>query len=129
MAKTYIKNTKKKNTTLSQAVVHINSSFNNTILSITDIFGNKRTQFSCGMYAKGARKGLSFNAIMCAQNAISYLENNLQAKSISIKVRGPGVSREQAIRTFVNSHIEIVSITETCNLPHGGPKRKKQRRV
>jgi small subunit ribosomal protein S11 len=110
-------------------VVHIQSTFNNTIVTITDTIGNTISWASAGSTGfKGARKGTPF-AAQTASEAASLTALNLGLKKVDILVKGQGSGRETAIRAVQNIGLEIISIKDITPVPHNGCRPPKKRRV
>lgn len=108
---------------------HIHSTFNNTIVTITDVKGNTISWGSAGSSGfKGARKGTPFAAQTAAENA-SSVAAGLGLKKVNVFVKGQGSGRETAIRALQNMGLEINSITDITAVPHNGCRPPKKRRV
>ena len=124
---TRIRRKEKKNVT--NAVVHVNSSFNNTVVTITDIQGNAISWSSSGtMGFKGSRKSTPYAAQVAADSAAAKaLEFGM--KIISVEVKGPGSGRETALRALQARGFKIISIKDTTPMPHNGTRPPKKRRV
>jgi small subunit ribosomal protein S11 len=110
-------------------VVHIQASFNNTIVTITDLGGNTISTGSAGVVGfKGARKGTPFAAQLAAEKATEKaIEYGL--KKVEVLVKGQGSGRETAVRALQNSGIEITAITDITTVPFNGCRPPKRRRV
>jgi small subunit ribosomal protein S11 len=110
-------------------VAHIQSTFNNTIVTITDKMGGVVTWASAGSVGfKGSRKSTPFAAQMAAENAArKAMEVGL--KSVEVQVKGPGAGREAAIRSLQAVGLEITSIRDVTPIPHDGCRPPKRRRV
>ena len=122
-------NTKKVKLNNITGVVHIQSTFNNTIVTITDTMGNTISWASAGSTGfKGARKGTPF-AAQTASEAASLTALNLGLKKVDIFVKGQGSGRETAIRAVQNIGLEIISIKDITPVPHNGCRPPKKRRV
>lgn len=122
-------NIRKAKLNFNIGVAHIQSTFNNTIITITDLTGNTISWASAGSSGfKGARKGTPFAAQTAAENA-SLAAVNLGLKKIDIIINGQGSGRETAIRGIQNSGLEILSITDVTSVPHNGCRPPKKRRV
>ncbi len=114
---------------VAHGVAHIKSSFNNTIVSITDHEGNVLAWASAGNVGfKGSRKSTPFAAQMaaeqCARRAMDH-----GVRRVDVLVRGPGSGRETAIRSIAATGIEVTGIKEVTPIPHNGCRPKKRRRV
>ena len=128
MAKrTRIKKKEKKN--ISSGVVHIQSTFNNTIVTITDPVGNVLSWSSSGVQGfKGSRKSTPFAAQLAAEDAVrKAMEFGM--KTVEVFVKGPGAGRESALRSLQAAGFNIVSIKDVTPIPHNGCRPPKRRRV
>jgi small subunit ribosomal protein S11 len=114
---------------IAEGVVHIHSTFNNTIVTITDYQGNVISWSSAGaMGFKGSRKGTPFAAQQAADNAAKKaMDHGL--RSVQIFVRGPGAGRESALRALQSAGINISLIKDVTPIPHNGCRPPKRRRV
>jgi len=126
-AKTRIKRSERKNIAVGQA--HIKSTFNNTIISITDPAGNVVAWRSAGQVGfKGSRKSTPFAAQLAAEQcAKDAMEHGM--RKVSVFVKGPGSGRETAIRSLQATGLEIASIQDCTPVPHNGCRPRKRRRV
>ena len=126
--KTY---TKKKNTkkNILNGVAYVQSTFNNTIVSIADTNGNVISWASAGQKGfKGSRKSTPYAAQIAADSAASKaLEYGM--KTLSVEVKGPGSGRETALRALQARGFKILSIKDTTPMPHNGTRPPKKRRV
>jgi small subunit ribosomal protein S11 len=119
----------KKKIAINEGVVHINSTFNNTIISITDMKGNVISWASGGTVGfKGSRKGTPYGAQLAAE-MVGKEVTALGLKSVDILVKGPGSGRESAIRSFQAQGFNIRAIKDVTPIPHNGCRPKKRRRV
>ena len=120
---------KRERKNITSGVVHVNSSFNNTMVTITDAQGNTISWSSSGMMGfKGSRKSTAFAAQRAAENAARKgMEHGL--RQVEVLVRGPGPGREAAIRTLHNSGLRVTSIRDVTPTPHNGCRPPKRRRV
>ncbi len=119
----------KKKSPLSEGVVHINSTFNNTIISVSDMKGNVVSWASSGTVGfKGSRKGTPYAAQLSAESVGKEILT-LGLKTVDILVKGPGSGRESAIRSFQAQGFNIRSIKDVTPIPHNGCRPKKRRRV
>ncbi len=114
---------------VSQGIAHIHSSFNNTIVSITDTVGGAISWASAGgMGFKGSKKSTPFAAQMAAEAAArKSMEHGM--KQVEVYVKGPGAGREAAIRALQAAGLEIVLIKDVTPIPHNGCRPPKRRRV
>lgn len=117
----------KKN--IERGAAHIRSTFNNTIVTITDTAGNAISWASSGTLGfKGSRKGTPFAAQMAAESAAkAAMEHGL--KTVEVYVKGPGAGREAAIRSLQAAGLEISMIKDVTPIPHNGCRPPKRRRV
>ena len=130
MAQKIRKLTMKKNRTgLGTGIVHVQSTFNNTIITITNIVGDTISWASSGSSGfKGARKGTPFAAQTAAEKAaLEALSTGI--KTVEILVKGQGSGRETAIRSIEGTGLEILSIQDITPVPHNGCRPRKRRRV
>jgi small subunit ribosomal protein S11 len=122
-------NTKKVKLNNITGVVHIQSTFNNTIVTITDTVGNTISWASAGSTGfKGDRKGTPF-AAQTASEAASSVALSLGLKKVDVLVKGQGSGRETAIRAVQSIGLEIISIKDITPVPHNGCRPPKKRRV
>ena len=120
---------KKERRVVPHGVVHIQASFNNTIISIADPEGSVLTWSSAGRIGfKGSRKGTPFAAQVAAQNAASQAKDQ-GVRSVDVLVKGPGAGREAAIRALQSVGIDVKSIKDVTPIPHNGCRPRKRRRV
>ena len=109
--------------------VHIQSSFNNTIVTVTDIHGNALAQSSAGALGfKGSRKSTPFAAQMATETAVKAAKEH-GLRSVEVFVKGPGAGRESAIRAISACELEITLISDVSPIPHYGCRPPKRRRV
>ena len=120
---------KKNRTNIGTGVVHIQSTFNNTIVTITTMIGDTISWASSGSsWFKGARKGTPFAAQTAAEKAaLEALSRGI--KTVEILVKGQGSGRETAIRSIEGAGLEILSIQDITPVPHNGCRPRKRRRV
>lgn len=109
--------------------VHIQSSFNNTLVTITDMSGNAISWSSAGSLGfKGSRKGTPFAAQQASETAAKAAKEH-GLRSVEVVVKGPGAGRESAIRALSACDLEITMITDVSPIPHNGCRPPKRRRV
>ena len=109
--------------------VHIQASFNNTLVTITDMSGNAISWSSAGSLGfKGSRKGTPFAAQMASETAARAAKEH-GLRSVEVYVKGPGAGRESAIRALANCDLEVTMITDVSPIPHNGCRPPKRRRV
>lgn len=122
---------RKKRTRVTEVngVAHVHSTFNNTIVCVTDSRGGVVTWASCGKVGfKGSRKSTPFAAQMAAEQAAKEAVE-LGLKRVEIWVKGPGAGREAAIRAIQAAGLEITAIKDVTSVPHNGCRPPKRRRV
>lgn len=118
----------KKNVLRGQA--HVHSSFNNTIITITDMEGNTLAWASSGTVGfKGSRKATPFAAQRAAQNVGHAVRNDFNMREVEVYVKGPGPGREGSVRSLQASGLTVVAIHDITPLPHNGCRPPKRRRV
>ena len=123
------KRKKKKVLTSDEGVAHIKATFNNTIITLTDLHGNVVTWASAGaMGFKGSRKSTSFAAGQAAEKAAN-IALDIGLKRVRVEVKGPGSGRESAIRSLAVVGLEITAIKDVTPIPHNGCRPPKRRRV
>ncbi len=120
---------KKAKRSVVQGIVHIQATFNNTIITVTDTSGKTVAWSSSGMMRfRGSRKSTPYAAQVAAKDAaIKAKEYGL--REVEVFVRGPGVGRESAVRTFAHEGIVVKQIRDLTPLPHNGCRPPKKRRV
>ncbi|MSQ82156.1 MAG: 30S ribosomal protein S11 [Myxococcales bacterium] len=117
----------KKN--VQTGVVHIASTFNNTIVTVTDVAGNTLAWSSCGRRGfKGSRKSTPFAAQMSAEDAVKRAQEH-GVRTVSVLVKGPGTGREAALRALSNAGLKVTTIRDVTPIPHNGCRPPKRRRV
>ena len=114
---------------IEHGVAHIKSSFNNTIISITDLQGNNIAWASAGMVGfKGSRKSTPFAAQLAAESAArTAMDHGM--RQVEVLVKGPGSGREAAIRSIQAAGLEVNLIKDVTPIPHNGCRPPKRRRV
>ena len=130
MAKTTTKRVRRiQRKNIERGAAHIHSTFNNTIVTLTDEAGNVISWASAGELGfKGSRKSTPFAAQMAAETASKVaMEHGL--KKVDVFVKGPGAGREAAIRALQAAGIEVLSIKDVTPIPHNGCRPPKRRRV
>ena len=114
---------------VEKGAAHIRSTFNNTIITITDMNGNAISQSSAGALGyKGSRKGTPFAAQMAAETAAKVAKEH-GLRTVEVYVKGPGAGRESAIRALSACELEITLISDVSPIPHNGCRPPKRRRV
>ncbi|MGQ9762601.1 MAG: 30S ribosomal protein S11 [Thermogutta sp.] len=114
---------------ITQAIVHIRTTFNNTMVTVTDLKGETicwASSGTCGF--KGSRKSTPYAGQMAAQQAAEKAAK-MGVKEVDVKVKGPGAGRESAITALQTAGLIVKSIEDVTPLPHNGCRPKKRRRV
>ncbi|MFH0881793.1 MAG: 30S ribosomal protein S11 [bacterium] len=120
---------KKKEKVDANGLAYVKSSFNNTIVTLTDQYGNVISWSSAGRVGlKGSRKNTPFAATQAATNA-AKLAMDLGMRRVQVLVKGPGAGRESAIRALATAGLMITAIRDVTPIPHNGCRPKKRRRV
>lgn len=120
---------KKDKNSFTRGVIHVQSTFNNTIVTITNVIGNTVSWASAGSCGfKGARKSTPFAAQTATEKAILQALN-LGIKNVEILIKGQGSGRDTAIRAVEESGLGIISIQDITSIPHNGCRPPKKRRV
>jgi small subunit ribosomal protein S11 len=120
---------KKEKKNIPEGIVHIQSTFNNTIVTVTDLSGNVMAWSSSGMQGfKGSRKSTPFAAQIAAEDAIKKAKEH-GLRSVQVYVKGPGSGRESALRSLQTTGIKITTIRDVTPIPHNGCRPPKRRRV
>ena len=126
-----VKKSKKKRVSknIDKGQVHIKSSFNNTLVTFTDMQGNAISWASSGKFGlRGSKKSTPFAAQQSVEDAAKVaIENGI--KSVEVYVKGPGAGRESAIRALTNCDMEVTLIQDVSPIPHNGCRPPKKRRV
>ena len=114
---------------ITNGIAHVNSTFNNTMITISDVQGNTIAWSSAGTLGfKGSRKSTPFAAQMAAEDAGKKAAEH-GVKSIDVEVRGPGSGRESALRALQSVGFAVTSIRDVTPIPHNGCRPRKRRRV
>ena len=129
MAKEAARVKKRERKNIASGVAHVNSTFNNTMITITDAQGNAIAWSSAGAQGfKGSRKSTPFAAQVAAEDAGKKAQHH-GMKTLEVEVRGPGSGRESALRALQSIGFVITSIRDVTSVPHNGCRARKQRRV
>ena len=129
MAKPKKKARKREKKNVSHGAAHIKSTFNNTIVTITDLEGNTLSWASAGNVGfKGSRKSTPFAAQLAAEAAARRAQEH-GVQKVEVYVKGPGSGRETAIRSLAATGLEILGINDVTPVPHNGCRPRKRRRV
>ena len=124
---TRVRRRERKN--ITNAVAHVNATFNNTMINITDVQGNTIAWSSAGSQGfKGSRKSTPYAAQMAAENAGRKAQEH-GVKSLEVEIKGPGSGREWALRALQAIGFIITSIRDVTPIPHNGCRPPKRRRV
>ena len=124
-----VRTKKKLKKNVANGVVHIQSTFNNTIVTITDTVGNVVAWSSAGVQGfKGSRKSTPFAAQLAAQDAAKKAMDH-GMRSVEVYVKGPGPGRESALRALQATGFSVVMIKDVTPIPHNGCRPPKRRRV
>ncbi len=129
MAKEAGRTRRKERKNVSSGMVHVNSSFNNTTITITDVQGNTICWASAGkMGFKGSRKSTPYAAQLAGEQvAKSAIENGM--RTVEVEVTGPGSGRESALRALQAAGLQVTSIRDITPIPHNGCRPPKKRRI
>ena len=120
---------KKEKLNIPAGIAHILATFNNTIISITDLEGNLLATSSSGAVGfKGSRKGTPYAAQQAASIAANAAKEH-GMRTLQVRLKGPGAGRESAIRALQNAGIEVKAIRDITPIPHNGCRPPKRRRV
>ena len=122
-----VRKREKKN--ITSGVAHVNASFNNTIVTITDVSGNVVAWSSAGVKGfKGSRKSTPFAAQLAAEEAARKAQEH-GVRSVAVFVKGPGAGRESALRALQTAGFKVTLIRDVTPIPHNGCRPPKRRRV
>ena len=125
----YKKKSKKVKRNIESAVVHVKSTFNNTLITVTTLGGDPVLAGSAGkLEFKGSRKGTPFAATQVANSLVKDMES-LGIKNVEINLKGPGSGRDAAVRALQSANFDISVLRDVTPLPHNGPRPPKKRRV
>lgn len=129
MAKEKVRVRRRERKNISSGVAHVTASFNNTMVTITDVQGNAISWASAGMMGfKGSRKSTPYAAQVAAEDAAKKAMDH-GMKTLEVEVRGPGSGRESALRALQAAGFQITSIKDVTPIPHNGCRPPKRRRV
>jgi len=121
---------KKKTIKVEEGVAHIHCTFNNTIITMTDLQGDVLCWCSAGEVGfKGTKKGTPFAAQKTAENIVKKAREGFEIAKVKVVVKGPGSGRETAIRTLQAAGLKVISIKEATPIPHNGCRPPKKRKV
>ncbi|NIM52905.1 MAG: 30S ribosomal protein S11 [Gemmatimonadales bacterium] len=120
---------RRKKVVEAEGIAHITATFNNTLITITDLQGNAIVWGSAGKSGfKGSKKSTSFAATVAAENCAREAVN-LGVRRVHVRVQGPGAGRESAIQALASAGLEVRSIRDVTPIPHNGCRPPKKRRV
>ncbi|HMM37828.1 MULTISPECIES: 30S ribosomal protein S11 [Desulfovibrio] len=119
---------KKEKKNVPVGVAHVQATFNNTIITFTDLKGNVVSWASAGAAFKGSRKSTPFAAQIAAENAAKVAQEH-GMRTVGVFVKGPGAGREAAMRAINNSGFKVSFIRDITPIPHNGCRPPKRRRV
>jgi len=129
MARRAIRTKRREKKNIDRGVAHIKSTFNNTVVTITDVKGNAISWASAGGVGfKGSRKSTPFAAQLAAEKAAKEAMDH-GMKEVEVMVKGPGAGREAAIRSLQAAGLEVNLIKDVTPIPHNGCRPPKRRRV
>ncbi len=121
---------KKQKRTVTKGIVHIHTTFNNTIVNITDMQGNTIVWESGGTVGfKGTRKSTPYAAQLAAQKAIRRAMNEFGLQEVEVWIKGPGAGRETALKAVLTSGLKVTAIRDVTPIPHNGCRPPARRRV
>ncbi|MGL1921542.1 MAG: 30S ribosomal protein S11 [Hyphomicrobiales bacterium] len=129
MAKEKVKVRRRERKNIASGVVHVNSTFNNTMVTISDVQGNTVAWSSAGMMGfKGSRKSTPYAAQVAAEDAGRKAQEH-GMKTLEVEVKGAGSGRESALRALQSIGFQITSIRDVTPIPHNGCRPPKRRRI
>ncbi len=121
---------KKSKRVVANGQVHVQASFNNTIITVTDNVGGTLTTASAGACGfRGSKKGTAYAAQVAAEKAISAAKQQYSLSKANVFIKGIGLGRESAVRALAAAGVAVESITDVTGVPHGGCRPRKARRV
>ena len=129
MAKPQTRMRRRERKNITNGIAHVNSSFNNTVITITDVQGNAISWSSAGSQGfKGSRKSTPYAAQLAAENAGRKAQEH-GMRTLEVEVKGPGSGRESALRALQSVGFQITAIRDVTPIPHNGCRPPKRRRV
>ena len=124
------KRSKKQRVAVPTGKLHVQSTFNNTIVTFTDKKGNVLSQSSAGACGlRGSKKGTAYAAQIASEKAGIIAKDKYSLSSVDVMVKGVGLGRDAAIRALSGMNIKVESIKDVTGVPHGGVRPKKERRA
>jgi len=129
MAKEPVRPRRRERKNITSGIVHVSATFNNTMITITDVQGNAISWASAGkMGFKGSRKSTPYAAQMAAESAgRGAMEHGM--RTVEVEVSGPGSGRESALRALQSCGLQVTAIRDVTPIPHNGVRPPKRRRV
>jgi len=128
--KTSTRSKKRNKRTVTQGIIHIKASFNNTLITFTDLLGNTLCNGSGGQSGfKGTQKATPFAAQMTMEKVATMARDEFGTKAVGVYIKGPGVGRDAALRGLSPIGFRVFFIKDKTRLPHGGTRPPKARRV
>ena len=129
MAKPQTRIRRRERKNITSGIAHVNSSFNNTVITITDVQGNAIAWSSAGSQGfKGSRKSTPYAAQLAAESAGRKAQEH-GMRTLEVEVKGPGSGRESALRALQSVGFQILAIRDVTPIPHNGCRPPKRRRV
>lgn len=130
MAETTVTKKKKAKRTVAAGQVHVQATFNNTIITITDQAGGALAAASAGACGfRGSKKGTAYAAQVAAEKAVTIAKQQYNMSKADVFIKGVGLGRESAVRVLAAAGINVESIKDVTGVPHGGCRPRKARRV
>ncbi|QTS83814.1 30S ribosomal protein S11 [Coxiella endosymbiont of Amblyomma nuttalli] len=121
---------KKRYRKVTEGIAHIKATFNNTMISVSDLQGNVLCFRSAGSTGfKGSRKGTPYGAQLASEEVGRVARENFDMRRVAVRVRGPGAGRDSAIRGLRSAGLEVINLQDCTRLPHNGCRPRKKRRV
>ena len=121
---------RKTKRSVAHGQVHIQATFNNTLITVTDSKGGALTASSAGACGfRGSKKGTAYAAQVASEKALNEAKSNYSVSRVEVFVKGIGLGRDAAIRALQNVDIMVESIKDVTTVPHGGVRPRKARRV
>ncbi len=121
---------KKVKRTVAAGQVHVQATFNNTIITVTDPSGGALSTASAGACGfRGSKKGTAYAAQIAAEKAINAAKQQYNLSKVDVLIKGVGLGRESAVRALAGAGIAVESIKDVTGVPHGGCRPRKARRV
>ncbi|HET8690374.1 MAG TPA: 30S ribosomal protein S11 [Candidatus Saccharimonadales bacterium] len=129
-AKTTTKSKKKQRRSVPSGQLHVQATFNNTIVTFSDPKGNVLSASSAGACGfRGSKKGTAYAAQIAAEKATEAAKSQYGLKAVDVFIKGVGLGRDAAVRALSNFDIQVESIKDVTGVPHGGTRPRKARRA